>query len=126
VTVLVSSLKSKKNPVVNRAGWGLGQLGDPAAIPALIEALTTKHKFLMGSGGGNGNYNLGFSPTGGNSFSTGGGPKMVEREIENKAVLTALTKLTPEGTNFGLDKRAWRNWYALTRNGEGKSLRRGD
>ena len=51
---------------------------------------------------------------------------MVEREIENQAVLTALTKITPEGVNFGLDKRAWRNWYANVRNGDGKNLRRGD
>jgi hypothetical protein len=126
VTVLINSLKSKKNAVVNRAAWGLGELNDATAIPALIEALTTKHKFLASPGGGNGNYNLGFSPTSGNSFSTGGGPKMVEREIENQAVLTALTKITPEGVNFGLDKRAWRNWYANVRNGDGKNLRRGD
>ena len=126
VTVLIASLKSKKNAVVNRAAWGLGGLNDASAIPALIEALTTKHKFLMAPGGGNGNYNAGFSPTGGNSFSTGGGPKMVEQEIENQAVLTALTKITPEGVNFGTNKRSWRNWYAHVRNGDGKNLRRGD
>jgi hypothetical protein len=126
VVVLTKSLESKENAVVRRAAWGLGELGDPSAIPALIEALTTKHKTLVNRGGGSGNYNLGFSPTGGNSFSTGGGPKMIEREVENQPALTALTKLTPEGINFGMDKRAWKNWYALTRSGDGKSLRRDD
>ncbi len=125
VTVLVRSLKSKENQIVNRAAWGLGELGDPSAVPALIEALTTKHKFFVSSGGGSGNYNAGFSPTGGNSFNTGGGPKMVEREIENKNVLTALAKLTPDGINFGgRDKIAWKNWYAHVRNGDGGNLRR--
>ncbi len=42
-------LRDKQNPVVNRAGWGLGKLGDPRAIPALIEAVVTKHKFQFGA-----------------------------------------------------------------------------
>ena len=42
VTVLINSLKSKKNAVVNRAAWGLGELNDATAIPALIEALNNK------------------------------------------------------------------------------------
>ena len=102
------------------------QTGSYPTIQAAIDASNPGDEIVLEPGiyTGSGNYNLGFSPTSGNSFSTGGRPKMIEREIENQAALTALTKLTPEGTNFGLDKEAWKNWYSRIRNGEGKSLRR--
>ena len=58
--------------------------------------------------------NLGFgnSPSGGgNSFSAGGRPQMIEKKLQNEAVLNALVALHP-GINFGYDVEAWKRWYA--------------
>jgi hypothetical protein len=121
--VLSKALKEKENRVINRAAWALGELGAPEAVPALIDALVTKHRFKIQSGGP-GNTNAGFSPTGGNSFSTGGGTALIEKEIPNQQVLGALTKLTPDGVNFGYDVRAWKHWYAMDQIQPGLDLRR--
>ncbi len=45
VLLISGELKSKDNKRVNRAGYALGELADPNAIPALIDGLITKHKF---------------------------------------------------------------------------------
>jgi hypothetical protein len=41
----------------------------------------------------------------------GGGPKIVEQEVKNDAVLRALTTINP-GINHGYNKQAWKDWYA--------------
>ena len=40
----------------------------------------------------------------------GSGAKVVTQDVENTAVLAALTKLS--GVNFGFDQAAWRSWLA--------------
>ena len=112
LTVLTRMLRDKDNQVVNQAAWALGQLGQPEAIPDLIDAVTTRHRFQVQTGGGAGAINAGFSSTGGNSLQTGGGPKVIEREVANRQVLQALTSLTPDGVNFAYDRQAWKDWYA--------------
>lgn len=112
LAILTRWLKDKDNQVVNQAAWVLGRLGDPAAIPALINAVVTKHRFQVQTGSGPGGISGGFSPQGGGGLQAGGGIKIVEQELQNRQVLTALTMLTPAGVNFGFDQAAWRNWYA--------------
>ncbi|MCU0875443.1 MAG: HEAT repeat domain-containing protein [Pirellulaceae bacterium] len=108
-------LASKDNIKVNRAALCLGALQDPSATQPLINALVTEHKFILQSSGGSpGQMNLGFgnSPSGGgNSFSAGGRPQMIEKKLQNEAVLNALVALHP-GINFGYDVEAWKRWYA--------------
>jgi hypothetical protein len=112
LAILTRLLKDKDNQVVNQAGWVLGRLGEPAAIPALIDAVVTKHRFQVKTGSGPGGISGGFSPQGGGGLQAGGGVKIIEQELQNRQVLTALTTLTPAGVNFGFDQVAWKNWYA--------------
>jgi hypothetical protein len=108
----VQALKDKDNLVVNRAGEALRQLGDPAAISPLIDALVTTHKYEI-SAGNPGQMQAGFSPsgTGGGGLSMGGnGPKIEPRDEENIRVHNALVKLSG-GQNFDYDELAWRHWY---------------
>jgi hypothetical protein len=108
-------LASKDNTKINRAALCLGALQDPSATQPLINALITDHKFILQSSGGSpGQMNLGFgnSPSGGgNSFSAGGRPQVIEKKLQNEAVLNALVALHP-GINFGYDVEAWKRWYA--------------
>ncbi len=112
LAVLTHMLKNKDNNVVNQAGWALGRLGDPAAIPALIDAVVTKHRFKIQTGSGPGGITGGFSPQSGGGMQAGGGVKIIEKELQNRQVLSALTALVPSGVNFAYDIVAWKNWYA--------------
>lgn len=108
-------LASKDNIKVNRAALCLAALQDPSATKSLINALITEHKFIVQSSGGSpGQMNLGFGsgPSGGgNSFSAGGRPQVIEKKFQNEGVLNALVTLHP-GINFGYDVEAWKRWYA--------------
>jgi hypothetical protein len=88
--------------------------------PELIEALTTKHKQTVGSGG---SITPSFSGDGGAGLSMGGGPKVVVNELQNNAVLAALTALYP-GVGFGYDKALWKRWYAASQTPRVVDLRR--
>ena len=110
-TLIAGELKSKDNKRVNRAGYALGELGDPSVIPALIDGLITKHKFQISSGD-NGQMSAGFG-SGGSGFSAGGKPQIIEQALENFQVLTALNKLS--GQNFDYNQGAWRTWYEANR-----------
>ncbi|HYO25183.1 MAG TPA: hypothetical protein VEQ85_09545 [Lacipirellulaceae bacterium] len=108
----VQALKSKDNIVVNRAGDALKQIGNPAAISPLIDALVTTHKYLVQEGNP-GQMSAGFDPSGsgGGGLSMGGnGPKYVDEDRENIRVRDALVKLSG-GQNFDFDELAWRHWY---------------
>jgi len=118
-------LKDKDNRVVNQAAWALGRLGDPAAIPPLIDALVTKHRYKVQTGSGPGGISGGFSPQGGGGLQAGGGVKLVEQEHQNRQALSALTSLVPPGVNFAYDEFAWKNWYSMQQmNAPGTNLRR--
>ena len=111
--------------MVNQAAWALGRLGDPSAIPALIDAVVTKHRFKVQTGSGPGGISGGFSPQGGGGMQAGGGVKIIEQEFQNRQVLSALTALVPNGVNFAYDKLAWKNWYAQQQQiAPGTNLRR--
>ncbi|MEZ6113262.1 MAG: HEAT repeat domain-containing protein [Pirellulaceae bacterium] len=123
IPLLVNYLTDKDNVVVNRAAVALGSIGDPSATVALIDALSTKHKFIIQTGGV-GNSNAGFSNdgAGGGTFSQGGGPKLVETELPNRGALDALTAI--HRVNFQYDKQRWKDWYAQQRTPEVPNLRR--
>jgi hypothetical protein len=108
----VTALKSKDNQQVNRAATGLAYIGDLSVVNPLIDALITTHKYKLG------NQNPGAVSTSfggvvgsqGNSFSSGGGSKIVFRRHRNEAVLSALRELT--GKDFDYDQSAWKSWQA--------------
>jgi hypothetical protein len=111
VAFFTRALKNKDNQVVNQAAWALGRLGDPAAIPDLINAVVTKHKFQISSGGAPGSMNASFG-SGGTSFQPAGRPRIVEQFLKNQQVLVALRSLVPDGVNFGYNRQAWKDWWA--------------
>jgi len=109
----VQALKDKDNRVVNRAGYALGRIADPAAISPLIDALVTTHKYQVQPDSGGGDQIVaGFSPSGGGGgLSVGGnGPQIVRVDEQNERVLQALMKLSGN-QNFEYDEQAWRAWF---------------
>ena len=111
----VEALRSKDNIKVNRAGRGLRFVGDPSVVRVLINALVTNHKYKVGS------QNPGAVSTSfggavgakGTGFVSGGGPKIVVRNVRNKEVLAALRSIT--GKDFDFDFGAWNMWYESQR-----------
>lgn len=112
-------LNSRKttNRGINRAAIGLKYLGDKAAIPALIDRVTSVHRVKIGNGV-TGSTQAGFS-SGGNSGSSSGSsgtgfgtgqPTTRKAIYKNESVLNALIRLTEE--DFGYDHKAWKTWYA--------------
>jgi hypothetical protein len=119
-------LESADNKVVNRAAVCLGALKDPSATLSLIEALVTEHKFIIKTGGGPGQLNLGFGGGpggGGNAFGVGGRPKVVTKSLNNEGALNALVAINP-GINFGYDIDAWKQWFIDRHRPPPVSLRR--
>ena len=108
----VKALRSKDNLTVNIAAEALGLIGDRDAISPLIDALVTRHKFQVASGG---NLGASFSPdgTGGSALSSGG-PTVIEEDIENPEVRRALMLLSGD-QDFGFIKTAWRRWFVNQR-----------
>jgi hypothetical protein len=120
----VKKLDDENNVIVNRAAAGLARLRDPSTTLPLIEALTTRHRQVISPGSGN--LGVGFSNGNLSGFSAGNrGPKVIEREVRNQAVLSALTQIH-EGVNYAYNKEQWRNWYARQNTPEGINLNRLD
>ena len=122
----VHHLSDKSNPIVNRAATCLGQLGQEEAIPALIKALVTEHKFKKGSQPGAMSTTFGNTSDGGpgvSGFGFGGGAKYVIIPMQNGAVLEALHELTG-GVSFGFDVARWQRWYTYENIPKVKTLRR--
>ncbi|HTU24013.1 MAG TPA: hypothetical protein VMF30_01370 [Pirellulales bacterium] len=111
----ISLLKHKDNDMVNLAAVGLNYMQDPSAIPALIDALITIHKYTIPASGQPGQMTTTFGNgpggAGGGNFSFGQAPPQeIKREIQNADVLRALVSLA--GTNFDYNVSAWKHWYA--------------
>jgi hypothetical protein len=112
VAMYINALRSDKNHEVNRGAIGLVRMGDKTAVQPLIDALVTEHKFKIGRGNpGQTTTSFGgpVGGSGGTSFGTGGGPKVVKRLIRNEEVLAALQEMT--GKDFHFDQRAWHAWH---------------
>jgi hypothetical protein len=128
VLSLVEKLKSKENYQVNRAAVGLARMKDRSAIPALIDAVVTKHKKVVAGRGGN--IGAAFRPGGGvggpGGLNVGGGqPKVYELDYQNREVLDALVSLS-KGANYQFSKENWRNWYARLNTPPNINLRRSE
>lgn len=117
---LRNRLKDSNNAIVNQTALVLARIGDKDSVPALIDALTTKHKYKAGS-----------APAGSTSASFGGGQGGLsaggskEREIEqqNGTVLSALNAMTRK--DFGYNKIAWKKWFEADQTPDVVDLRRG-
>lgn len=135
-SVLIQHLTNKQNVVVRRAASALSKLGDKSAIPYLIDALVTTHKyriqvdvptvgFTMGQGGNisqGTRYQLppdimaglltGQIPPENISIQGNAAPLKTLRTVrvnqQNPEVLEALKSMTK--ANFGYDERTWRLW----------------
>jgi hypothetical protein len=124
VAFFIQKLHDKDNAVVNRAAIGLARMKDTSAIPSLVDALVTTHKFKIVTGQPQGSYTTSFG-SGGTGFGVGGGgPKIITQEMHNPSVLEALVLLTPN-VNFNYDVPAWKRWLATQRRSKMLDARRG-
>jgi hypothetical protein len=122
----IQALKSKDNPIINRAALCLGRMKDTSAIPPLIDVLVTTHSFTIQKGNPGGtSATFGKGPNAGmGGLSVGASVETYHQVVENRSVLQALVDLT--GTNFQFDGRAWRNWYAAQKKPQTLDTRRDD
>jgi hypothetical protein len=117
-------LLNADNKVVNRAAAVLARLKDDEAVPALIEALVTKHKFILKPGGGApGSINPIFGGNGGGGLNMGGKAKIIRRDVQNPKVHAALMSLVGN-VDFKYDKVAWKRWLANEQTPKNVNLRR--
>jgi hypothetical protein len=120
VPVYIKALSSKDNVQVKRGAVGLLVMGAESATQALIDALTTSHKFEIQPA------NPGQMSVNGSGGMTMGQKKVIKVvEINNDEVLSALTSLH-QGVNFGFDKAAWRRWFMQSKTSATADLRRGE
>lgn len=135
VSLFIQKLKDKDNTKVNRAAVGLARMHDASAIPPLIDALVTTHKFQIitaqppGSttatfGGQTGGIGGG-SGLGGGGLSVGGGPKFITQAIQNPSVLDALVTLT-DGVSYQYNIPQWKAWLATQRKARLSDARRNE
>jgi len=126
----ISRLSPKKSTheQLNYAAYSLGVLEDSSAVPALIQALETTHKFQVqtGNSGGQTSATAGRSSTGGGGMGFGVGSKTItiSKPMQNPEVLEALKKLT--GENFYYDQQQWIRWYQRKTGGAGATIRPGE
>lgn len=111
VGVLATYLSSKSNAYVNRAAFGIGELGNESATLALTAALVTSH--MVKPGGQSGRINAGVGSDGNvNGLNMGGDQKPVMKSFNNKDVVDALKKVSDQ--DFGFNAEQWKNWYIKT------------
>lgn len=119
------SPKTSTHDQINYAAHALGELEDQSAVPALIQALETTHKFQVTTGnqGGQTSAGMGRSSNGGGGagLSMGSSVKTVRQKMTNPDVLEALKKLT--GMNFQYDQHLWIQWYQQKTGGAGAAIR---
>ncbi len=122
----LQALKSKDNPIINRAAVCLARMRDPSAIPALIDALVSTHSYTIqkGNPGGMG-ATFGKGPGGSfGGMTAGASTETIVQHIENRSVLQALCSLS--GADFQFDGQAWRYWYAAQKKPQSLDARRDD
>ena len=143
VRTLIGVLKSDHNVVVCRAAEALGTIGDASAVPALIDALVTKHKQVVtrqggGSFGGTGtpaiiDYEpvvapgvVAFRPVVGYQAQGFGisapSQEVVTVPVENPEVRQALAEITEQ--DYGYNQAAWRAWFTNQKKREAVKKRR--
>lgn len=116
----VAALRSPNNATVNLAANALAALGSAAVLDPLIDTLVTTHRWKTGNDSGGDTYSV--SPGAGTFGFGGGGPKVIEKQIQNARVLAALVHLT--GVNFLYDQAKWKAWLASQQQEQAPPLRR--
>jgi hypothetical protein len=111
----IQNLKHKDNAMVNLAAVGLYYMKDPRAMPALIDALVTTHKYTLQPANQSGQMSASFGSGpgggGGGGFTFGQQPAQeVKRDIQNAEVLRALVNVA--GVNYDYNVPAWKRWYS--------------
>ena len=124
---------ASKNSRINRAAYCLQRFGDREATLPLINALVTDHYVIVNpeqqGGGVPVNFNSGGpvgqngTPGGLGGMNMGGKSKKVKGQLNNPAVLSALTNLYP-GVNFHYNIEDWKRWYTQTHTSTTIDLRR--
>jgi hypothetical protein len=138
VAMFIQALKSKDNAIINRSAYALGQLGNVAAVPALVDSLVTQHKFAVTTGspgisttfggptpsGPPPGAGAGFPSSGPNvgGFSTGQSTQIIVQQMANAEVLDALVRMT--GVNFEYNSAQWKAWLASRKKPESEDARR--
>lgn len=138
----VRALQDEKNAVVVRAADALRRIGDERAVPNLIDALVTTHRYQIRVPSSN-QFNLGFGTNG--TFANPGQvplPPDVEAALRTGQLPQGVIVLPPQvptlpqkarvvtvertyknsevlsalktltGKSFGYDERTWRLWWA--------------
>ncbi|MDR1493454.1 MAG: hypothetical protein LBT05_12135 [Planctomycetaceae bacterium] len=90
-------LRSEDNKIINRAAFALGELGDRAAIPLLIDSLVTRHCI---------DDRTHVARSDNSPLTT---TEREETVSNNRECLNALQRLT--ATDLGYDIPAWRLWW---------------
>ena len=105
--------RTYSNEIINRSAVALEQIGNPAAISPLIDALVTTHTFKnVNAQVGNVNAGMSSAPGGAGGGLSMGGKKnpTIRRSLNNAKVREALIELTG-GQDFEFDERTWRRWF---------------
>ncbi|MCA9075417.1 MAG: HEAT repeat domain-containing protein [Planctomycetaceae bacterium] len=146
ISLYIAALGNEARLIVRRAGYALGKAGNRSAIPALIAALVTQHRYRVAYTESTPTFAIGNDRSiGFAGNSTGLTPEVealartgqlpygavvdmsqvktvtkstvVTRAQRNVEVLDALKSLS--GENFGFDERTWQLWWAAHENGTG-------
>ena len=122
--LFVRKLKDDNPKTIRRAAMALGRFGYPETTPALIDALVTRHKQTVTSGGG-GSVSPTFGSDGSAGLSAGSSAKTIVYDEKHEAALAALTGMH-QGVNFGFDKAQWKAWWLQSKMPRDVALRRDD
>ncbi|QDT91914.1 HEAT repeat domain-containing protein [Gimesia algae] len=145
IVYFIEALKNRSNLIVQRAGEGLGVIGDESVVPELISALITSHTYRIRVPDTTSTYSFGTNGTFGNTgvvlppeieagllagrYPNGvivlpsQQPRVPMRTVsvrhshQNEAVLSALQEITQQ--NFGYNQRLWQLWWSSTQNKTG-------
>jgi len=146
IPLFVKVLRNDVNLLVNRAGEALGQLGDEAVVPRLIDALVTSHRYKTSVP--DNSSTIGFRTDGGfapvntvpltpevaNLMAFGQLPfgvqvnpvQMPGENMQRKTVIIKKNEQNPAvlqalqqltGQNFGYNEAQWRRWLSQKKNG---------
>jgi len=142
------ALKNGLNLIVNRSADALGQLGNDAIVPPLIDALITRHVYTevvpdvapgVRSDGTQAPAGQPVLPPNIEMLLAAGqlpyGVRVqyplapvrmkeitYEKDEQNQSVLAALNLLT--GENFGFDEPTWHRWYNAVHNSSGSKKKK--
>jgi hypothetical protein len=122
-TRLTGYFSDKRNTIIQRAAYAVGEIGSEVSILPLIDVLVTRHQLTPKEDPGR--MKAGFGNNGIQSFQMGADPtKSGPTDIKNQSVADALKKITGESLgDQTYNKDAWRRWYVKYHTLTGMNLR---